>query len=80
MSRDEFMEKLKERNIGTGLHFRAVHQQKYYRENMPLDGGILPHTEWNSDRICSLPLFPDMTFDDVDDVVEGIKEVLRPND
>ena len=80
MSRDEFMEKLKEKNIGTGLHFRAVHQQKYYRENMPLDGGVLPHTEWNSDRICSLPLFPDMTFEDVDDVVEGIKEVLGQHD
>ncbi|HUN82294.1 MAG TPA: DegT/DnrJ/EryC1/StrS family aminotransferase, partial [Phycisphaerae bacterium] len=38
--------------------------------------GTLPHTEWNSDRICSLPLFPDMTSDDVDDVVRSIKEVL----
>jgi UDP-4-amino-4-deoxy-L-arabinose-oxoglutarate aminotransferase len=38
--------------------------------------GLLPHTEWNSDRICSLPLFPDMTFDDLDSVVEAIKDVL----
>jgi UDP-4-amino-4-deoxy-L-arabinose-oxoglutarate aminotransferase len=37
---------------------------------------MLPNTEWNSDRICSLPLFPDMTFEDVDDVVEAIKDVL----
>jgi len=36
----------------------------------------LPNTEWNSDRICSLPLFPDMTVDDVDDVVSAVKEVL----
>jgi UDP-4-amino-4-deoxy-L-arabinose-oxoglutarate aminotransferase len=76
MSRDEFMERLKEKNIGTGLHFRAVHLQKYYRESMGMEKGALPNTEWNSDRICSLPLFPDMTFEDVDGVVEAIKEVL----
>ena len=76
LSRDDFMAELKQRNIGTGLHFRAVHLQKYYRESMDMRRGMLPNTEWNSDRICSLPLFPDMTFEDVDDVVEAIKEVL----
>ncbi|MBT3260245.1 MAG: UDP-4-amino-4-deoxy-L-arabinose--oxoglutarate aminotransferase, partial [Deltaproteobacteria bacterium] len=83
MKRDEFMAELKDRNIGTGLHFRAVHLQKYYRESMGMVRAknfspLLPHTEWNSDRICSLPLFPDMTFEDVDSVVEAIKDVLSP--
>jgi UDP-4-amino-4-deoxy-L-arabinose-oxoglutarate aminotransferase len=77
MSRDDFMAQLKERNIGTGLHFRAVHLQKYYMESMGTGRGMLPHTEWNSDRICSLPLFPEMTGEDVGDVVDAIKEVLR---
>jgi len=76
LSRDDFMRELKQKNIGTGLHFRAVHLQKYYREAMGMRRGILPNTEWNSDRICSLPLFPEMTFDDVDDVVNAIKECL----
>ncbi len=77
MDRDTFMLKLKEKNIGTGLHFKAVHMQKYYRETMKSVMGTLPATEWNSDRICSLPLFPDMTVHDVDDVVNTIKEVLK---
>jgi UDP-4-amino-4-deoxy-L-arabinose-oxoglutarate aminotransferase len=76
-SRDEFMNKLKQRNIGTGLHFRAVHLQKYYRDYPGVRCGTLPNTEWNSQRICSLPLFPDMTCDDVDDVVDATKEVLK---
>lgn len=76
LARDEFMKRLKQRNIGTGLHFRAVHLQKYYRETMGMRRGMLPNTEWNSDRICSLPLFPDMTSDDVDDVVNAVKDVL----
>jgi UDP-4-amino-4-deoxy-L-arabinose-oxoglutarate aminotransferase len=77
MSRDRFMEALKSRNIGTGLHFRAVHEQKYYQKTMPEVLGTLSNTEWNSARICSLPLFPDMTMDDVNDVVDAIKEVLK---
>jgi UDP-4-amino-4-deoxy-L-arabinose-oxoglutarate aminotransferase len=77
LSRDDFMRELKLRNIGTGLHFRAVHLQKYYKESMAMRRGMLPNTEWNSDRICSLPLFPDMMEDDVDDVVNAIKTVLQ---
>ncbi len=76
LDRDAFMTALREMNIGTGLHFRAVHLQKYYREHLPADSGSLPNTEWNSDRILSLPLFPDMTGEDVEDVVSAMKEVL----
>ena len=77
LSRNDFMEELKKRNIGTGIHFRAVHQQKYYQETMKIPTGILPNTEWNSERICSLPLFPGMTHEDVDDVVDTIKDILK---
>ncbi|GAB6906884.1 uridine 5'-(beta-1-threo-pentapyranosyl-4-ulose diphosphate) aminotransferase, PLP-dependent [Desulfosarcina cetonica] len=76
LDRDRFMAELKARNIGTGLHFRAAHLQKYYRETFPETVGALPNTEWNSQRICSLPLFPEMTREDVDDVINAIEEVL----
>ncbi|MEI9599824.1 UDP-4-amino-4-deoxy-L-arabinose aminotransferase [Moellerella wisconsensis] len=74
IDRDSFMEKLKEKNIGTGLHFRAAHTQKYYRERYPELS--LPHSEWNSATLCSLPLFPDMIDADVDRVVTAINEIL----
>jgi UDP-4-amino-4-deoxy-L-arabinose-oxoglutarate aminotransferase len=77
ISRDDFMSELKKRNIGTGLHFRAVHTHKYYSQSMGYQNGMLPNTEWNSDRILSLPLFPDMTEDDLGDVIEAIKDVLK---
>ena len=77
MSRNQFMEELKKRNIGTGLHFRAVHEQNYYLRTANLSPDSLPVTSWNSERICSLPLFPTMTIEDVEDVVSAIKEVLN---
>lgn len=77
LNRNDFMEELKKRNIGTGLHFKAVHLQKYYRETLNIPQGLLPNTEWNSERLCSLPLFPGMTHDDVNAVVDTIKEVLK---
>ncbi|NCC25805.1 MAG: UDP-4-amino-4-deoxy-L-arabinose aminotransferase [Deltaproteobacteria bacterium] len=76
MGRDAFMEALKSRGIGTGLHFRAAHLHRYYRESMGTGYGLLPNTEYNSDRILSLPLFPDMTENDVQRVVRTMKEVL----
>ncbi|MFT5728123.1 MAG: UDP-4-amino-4-deoxy-L-arabinose-oxoglutarate aminotransferase [Desulforhopalus sp.] len=76
MSREDFLVRLQEENVGTGLHFRAVHQQKYYREHCIIEKGTLANTEWNSERILSLPLFPDMTVTDVDGVVAAIRRVL----
>jgi UDP-4-amino-4-deoxy-L-arabinose-oxoglutarate aminotransferase len=76
MDREIFMAELKRRNIGTGIHFKAVHKHRYYRETLHLPEGGLPNTEWNSDRICSLPLFPDMDLSDVHEVVAAVKEVL----
>jgi len=75
IGRDGFMQALKEKQVGSGLHFRATHTQKYYREKYT-DTVVLPDTEWNSERICSLPLYPDMTDDDVYRVVDTIKQVI----
>jgi len=77
VSRDEFVAELKERNIGTGIHFRAVHTQDYYRNQSGSGTGLLPGTEWASERLFSLPLFPAMTEDDVKDVASAIRDTLK---
>ncbi|WP_421172615.1 UDP-4-amino-4-deoxy-L-arabinose aminotransferase [Aeromonas sp. 601115] len=75
LDRDQLMQALQERGIGSGLHFRAAHTQKYYRERYP--DLSLPNTEWNSSRLCTLPLFPDMTLSDVDRVVAALTDILE---
>lgn len=59
------------------VYFRAAHTQKYYREKYPAVS--LPDTEWNSACLCTLPLFPDMTDDDLERVVRVIHQVLESN-
>lgn len=76
INRDGFMEELKKENIGTGLHFKAIHHHPYYRETLQIPDGNLPNADYASDRILSLPLFPKMTGDDAQDVVDAVKNVI----
>ncbi|MBP5096927.1 MULTISPECIES: UDP-4-amino-4-deoxy-L-arabinose aminotransferase [Pseudomonas] len=74
LDREAFMKGLQEQGIGTGIHFIATHLHTYYRQRFP--EVQLPHTEWNSARLCSIPLFPDMTLDDVERVTGAIANLL----
>lgn len=75
MSRDDFMARMKEHNIGTALHYQALHLFTCYREATGLEKGSLPEAEFVSDRIVSLPLFPAMTDKDAQDVVTAIRDI-----
>ncbi len=76
MDRDAFMQGMKDRNIGTGLHYRAVHLYPYYREQFGFKRGDFPHAETISDRIVSLPLFPALTDADQDRVIEAMTDLF----
>lgn len=80
ISRNKFMEELKKRNVGTGLHFYAAHLHHYYRENLNYKRGMLPNTEWASDCLFSLPLYPSMQDEDVRYVVDAIKDIIANRD
>lgn len=76
MTRDEFMLAMKAKNIGTGLHYRAVHLYPYYRQKFgfkPLD---FPHAEDIAERIVSLPLFPKMTDAEHDRVLDVMYSIF----
>ncbi len=75
--RDAFMEKLADYNIGYGLHFPAAHALSYVRKKFGWVGRSLPETKRAAERIISLPLFPDMTENDVHYVCRAVKEILK---
>ncbi len=77
VDRDGFMQAMKERNIGTGLHYRAVHLYPFYRDQYGFKRGDFPQAETISDRIVSLPLFPSMTDADQDRVIAAMKDIFK---
>jgi len=77
LDRDAFMQGMKERNIGTGLHYRAVHLYPYYRERFGFRRGDFPNAETISDRIVSLPLFPTMTDADQERVITAMIDLFK---
>jgi dTDP-4-amino-4,6-dideoxygalactose transaminase len=75
-SRAQVMEHMKHENIGCGLHYPAINQFALYRER-----GYSPEQTPIAQRvgqaILTLPLFAQMTNNDVDRVVASLEKVLR---
>ncbi len=72
ISRNDVIDVLKERNIGTSVHYIPTHHFAAYRAY----ARPLPNTDRVASEILSLPLYPTMTDSDVDDVVSALKEAL----
>ncbi len=73
--RAEFMEKMKARNIGCGVHYPPIHLFQLYRER-GFKEGMFPEAERVGRSIVTLPLFPKMSEADVERVVAAVREVL----
>jgi dTDP-4-amino-4,6-dideoxygalactose transaminase len=71
--RDAFIDAMKAKNIGIGMHYVAAHLFTYYKEQFGFKAGDFPHAEQVGAHICSLPLFPTMSDAELDRVVEAVK-------
>jgi dTDP-4-amino-4,6-dideoxygalactose transaminase len=77
IDRSEFIERLKELNIGTSVHFIPVHLHPVYRERFGYKRGDLPRAEAIYDSVLSLPLYPGMSEQDANDVIEAVYRVAK---
>jgi dTDP-4-amino-4,6-dideoxygalactose transaminase len=75
--RDQLLDDLAARNIGTGVHYRGVHMHPFYRDKYGLRETDFPVATAISERTLSLPLSPKVTEADQDDVVTALTELLR---
>ncbi|MCF2133638.1 MULTISPECIES: DegT/DnrJ/EryC1/StrS aminotransferase family protein [Burkholderiaceae] len=76
IERADFMAQMKERGIGTGVHYPPIHLFKLYRER-GFGPGMFPHAERVGRAIVTLPLFPQMTMADVSRVVQAVNEIIH---
>lgn len=71
-ARDELLDFLAANGIGVGVHYRAVHLHKYYRERFGFQPEQFPVARHISNRTLSLPLSPALSERDQDDVIEAV--------
>ena len=76
IDRARFIEELKAENIGTTVNFVPVHMHPYYRDTFGYKNGDFPIAEDAYLRLISLPLYPKMTRQDAQDVIEAVKKVV----
>lgn len=77
VSRDEFMLEMHKRQIGTGVHYRALHTHRYYAERWAYRPEHFPNAYEIGERTVSLPLSPKLTDTEVERVVRAAREILR---
>jgi dTDP-4-amino-4,6-dideoxygalactose transaminase len=77
ISRAQFIDELSSRRIGTSVHFIPVHVHPYYRDKYGHRPDDFPVTLEAYQRAVSLPIYPAMTDQDVDDVVEAVVDVVQ---
>lgn len=76
VGRDELIGGMRERGIGTSVHFRPIHTYAYYARSSGLGPNDLPVAAELGRRSLSLPLFPGMEEGDVAYVAESLSDLL----
>ena len=76
IDRARFIQELKDRNIGTSVHFIPNHLHPYYRDKYGFRPDQFPIAYAAYQRLISLPLNPRMTDQDADDVVGAVLDVV----
>lgn len=75
VTRKEIFEALLAENIGVNVHYLPVYLHPYYRD-LGYSKGICPNAEELYENMITLPLFPSMSNEDVNDVVVAVKKVI----
>lgn len=75
IGRDQVIEELKARGIGTSVHFIPLHLHSLYQKRLGYRLGDFPNAERHFEHAISLPIFSGMANDDVDRVISALHEI-----
>jgi len=77
IDRNKFAEALKAENIGFGIHFPSLHLTDYYSKSFGYKKGDFPNAEFFSERTISLPLYPQLSNQNTNHVVNAVEKLLK---
>jgi len=75
-NRDEVIEKLKENGVGCSVHFIPIHKHPYYKNKYGYKNEDYPIANDVFDKSLSLPIYPDMSDEEVNYVIHKVKEIV----
>jgi perosamine synthetase len=76
-NRDKIYDLLRDSNIGTSVHFIPIHKHPYYKKTFNYNNEDYPIANKVFDKSLSLPIYPDMTNDEINYVIDNILKVLE---
>jgi len=76
-TRAEIFTALRAEGIGVNVHYIPVHLHPFYRKQFGTGPGLCPVAEAAYEEIITLPLFPRMSDNDVEDVITAVRKVIR---
>lgn len=77
ISRNEFIEQLKMNGVGCSVHWRPLHLHPFYIDRYRWPEDLFPNATHLWERVISLPLFPSMTAEEINRVVEVVRNICR---
>ncbi|MBD3165278.1 UDP-4-amino-4,6-dideoxy-N-acetyl-beta-L-altrosamine transaminase [bacterium] len=77
VDRDMIFGELREEGLGVNVHYKPVYLHDWYRHNLGTKPGLCPVAERAYNRMITLPLYPRMTDDQVQRVIDTVKRVIR---
>lgn len=76
VNRKKIFDALRAENIGVHVHYIPVHLQPYYKQNFGYKKGDFPIAEDFYNNALTLPLFPKMNNNDINDVIKAVNKVI----
>ena len=78
-NRDIIIDKLKELGVGCSVHFIPIHKQPYYKNKYGYKNEDYPIANMIFEKSLSLPIFPDMTHEEIKYVIDTVGRVVNEN-
>ena len=76
VDRDAIFKKLQAEGIGVNVHYIPVHLHPFYRNCFATKPGLCTVAEAAYQRLLSLPMFPEMTEQDINVVTSSLKKII----
>ena len=77
IARDDFLNAMNARRIGTGVHYLAIPEHPYYQQRYSWRPEQWPNAMAIGRETVSLPLSPNLTNDDVERVIDAVRVLIH---